>query len=236
MDDLASKIAQFYLYDTLTYSNDSLRAGYANMGSITGELLLSGQYMEEGNYLAAITTINGINNKHSLNQSQVDGLLDLAIIYAVLNGAKADSLSTTDINTLLPIAYSNLLASGHARAVLLLNGFHFDPVYYGHGGQPLQSQPFIGSPILAEKQDFVVVYPNPASNELYIHVDSDIIYEENVKFELFDLQGRLIFSDKIESRTFKSDFNNMNYPIGVYPYRIITESNVLKTGNLIIEY
>jgi len=153
----------------------------------------------------------------------------------VLHRAKENSLSTADLNTFMPIAYSTPLASGHAMSILMLNGYKFDPVYYVDRGQPLQYQPFSGSQMEAEKQDIVTVYPNPTSGDLYIYIDSDVMYEENVRFELFDMQGRLIFSDKIENMTYKTDFRREEFSSGVYPYRIITESYVLKTGKLVIE-
>ncbi len=72
----------------------------------------------------------------------------------------------------------------------------------------------------------ISVYPNPANDLINIHlnVKSDVI------IELFDIQGKKLFIEKVEANTTLKQLNLNNFAIGSYILRITgTNGNLLKS-------
>ena len=78
-----------------------------------------------------------------------------------------------------------------------------------------------------QDDDFQIsVYPNPANDLINIHlnVKSDVI------IELFDIQGKKLFIEKVEANTTLKQLNLNNFAIGSYILRITgTNGNLLKS-------
>jgi hypothetical protein len=77
------------------------------------------------------------------------------------------------------------------------------------------------------------VYPNPAVN--FINVDfGNAQISGNITFELFNQAGEKVSSEKINSNDSKISIITSGYATGVYTYRIISDSKVIKTDKVII--
>jgi Secretion system C-terminal sorting domain len=236
MDYLASMIAQYYLYDTLTYSLDSLRQWYTKMDAITGQLLIAGQFMAENKFALAKSEIESIVTKYSLSQNQLDGLNDLKNLYSILDANKADSLTTTQKSTVLAIANDDeSLTSSLAKAVLMLNGYHFDPIYYLDPQRARSKQPEFDYSPIAKKANNVVVFPNPTTDELYIHIDSETATENTYQFELIDMQGRIVVNELIHHGESKVNLLHSSMPSGIYTYRIMSDQAIIDSGRVVIK-
>jgi len=66
----------------------------------------------------------------------------------------------------------------------------------------------------------VKLYPNPVSNELTLEFNNAI---ENLKLEIIDVRGRVLFSDETKQTSLKK-INVSAFPQGVYFIRIYSES------------
>ena len=73
------------------------------------------------------------------------------------------------------------------------------------------------------------LYPNPASNTLYLGWEGDT---ESVKVELFNSLGILI---KTRSVTNQGSINIEDLPCGLYLCRISDSESVIQTSTVIIE-
>jgi hypothetical protein len=127
------------------------------------------------------------------------------------------------------------LASSYAKAVLMLNGYQFDPIYYSTVRQARMMFPNVQSPISAEKVHHVTVYPNPTSEELYIRVDEGVATKATFQFELIDLQGRIIISKPVSSGILKVNLAHVSLVSGVYTYRVMSDFEVIETGRVVIK-
>lgn len=58
--------------------------------------------------------------------------------------------------------------------------------------------------------------------------------KESINLDIFDIQGKLVFSDKIEANTLVYELNTSSFKTGYYLYRISTKNGEHKTNNMII--
>mgnify|MGYP003690189625 CR=1 FL=1 len=77
----------------------------------------------------------------------------------------------------------------------------------------------------------ITVYPNPFSGTS--HIDLGEFYKE-VRLEVYDIQGRLIHQS-YQPYAKEFDFNAEGLRDGVYIYRVITKSEVLGSGRLLLQ-
>jgi len=79
------------------------------------------------------------------------------------------------------------------------------------------------------KENHMRVYPNPARD--YVSIDN----EKGIPlvFELFDINGRILVSEAIQTSHFTWDVRSLHK--GIYLYRVKTEGVCLKSGKLMID-
>ena len=75
----------------------------------------------------------------------------------------------------------------------------------------------------------ISVYPNPSKGNLHIELSA---LEPNIKFSVFDLQGKMILERPISSNKYILE---TGLPKGCYFYKITSRNNMLKRDKLIIE-
>ena len=73
----------------------------------------------------------------------------------------------------------------------------------------------------------LTVYPNPTTDKLNLKVDN----AEGLRYELYDLQGRLIVGDNISTTT--TTINTGSLPRATYLVKVITAKNLVKTFKVI---
>ena len=73
----------------------------------------------------------------------------------------------------------------------------------------------------------ILVYPNPFTNSLTIQINDNAF---NGEFSLYDMLGKLLIQKKITQNTSVIDVNVLP---GMYFYRFVTDTGILKTGKLI---
>lgn len=96
----------------------------------------------------------------------------------------------------------------------------------------------IGWPVLTSvqvgaKEVEVLVYPNPASGQVFARMNG-LPAGQSLQFELFDMMGRKVLSGKFDSQETHS-FSVEGLRNGVYVYRILNENKMLKAGKLLVE-
>lgn len=94
--------------------------------------------------------------------------------------------------------------------------------------QPFEIQTLLGS------ENFNIdlqlsVYPNPTANWLTLDVKN--ISRDNLQYQLFDLNGKLIISDAIKTQITR--FQLENYPTSIYLLQILENNKKIKTYKII---
>ncbi|PCJ64094.1 MAG: hypothetical protein COA58_14000 [Bacteroidetes bacterium] len=102
--------------------------------------------------------------------------------------------------------------------------------------KPLQITIDIGSTVSineTSKMQSINVYPNPFQNRLYFEMDE--VFIENISLELFDINGRLVYSllgaSHINGSVLEIDCSSLNN--GIYFY-FLTNSNKSISGKIIL--
>ena len=75
----------------------------------------------------------------------------------------------------------------------------------------------------------MMVYPNPATNALSLEIKDYNLNE--MKYELVDLNGRLIANNKIATETTTLQLNN--FPAAIYILKVLENNQVIKTFKII---
>jgi len=78
------------------------------------------------------------------------------------------------------------------------------------------------------KDTDVLVYPNPASNQLFIQTGLNLA---NSVFNIYNLAGEIVLQQQINSKT---DVINISCLIsGVYIYKIEQDNKIIDTGKFV---
>jgi hypothetical protein len=75
----------------------------------------------------------------------------------------------------------------------------------------------------------VLIYPNPTKNDINIKVNSSV--QNNLNYELFDIQGRIIHSQRVEFDNTKISLSTL--PASIYLLQIKSDNKILKTFKII---
>lgn len=227
MDHVSKLIVQHYLVDTLTFYRDSLRVWYANMLSVSSEILLAKDYAAAGNYAAAGQVLSGISATYSLNTQEQSDITDIQTIFGILSARSVDDLTQNDIDTLIDFSDNPGHCASMARGILTLHGYGFETQYVlpGSSGQGQIALP--GS--LPNTFEGVTIYPNPTSDIVNIVIPAADKFEE-IQIDVWTLTGINIFSARVIG-----SYNTLKLPTlmnGAYAYRILADGDVLKTGRI----
>lgn len=86
---------------------------------------------------------------------------------------------------------------------------------------------------LSRKEPIAIqVYPNPASDYLYIQIDESI--RENLLFELFDATGRSVLLQTVTPGTHRLTIDRASIASGMYVFRLQQDQRMLYSGSLSI--
>jgi len=82
------------------------------------------------------------------------------------------------------------------------------------------------------QQSINCVYPNPANNNITIKFTQE--HFQNGRVEIYDLSGKMILKQKIESNSDHIELNTENWKAGIYSYKIIIDGNIVVADKLVI--
>jgi hypothetical protein len=83
----------------------------------------------------------------------------------------------------------------------------------------------LGSSIPGLQMHSATAYPNPGSDKLTLLTGPQI---EGALLQIYDMNGRQIFKDKLKNQT--TEINTNNWKSGSYPWRIIHNGKVVDEG------
>ncbi len=232
MDSCLSNIIRFIEYDTSsTYIRDTLRSWYSRMDAIAGDLMLAGDFFEDGNEIQAFQTLDSISSKYNLDSNQVIDIGRVRDIYTILSSRSYLALTAADINTLTLYSNGNGASYSLSRGVLALLDTFFTPRYYVPGEILPRTIDENDFPVINSNE--IKVYPNPVGDILMVDIQNSII--EKAEMKLYSIDGRLINTYFLNSGTNSINLAPTRVGVnGVCLYHITTNDGIIKQGKLIL--
>jgi hypothetical protein len=78
------------------------------------------------------------------------------------------------------------------------------------------------------------VFPNPTNGTIFIDYNPNSATTETIKFDVFDVTGKLVYTKKYLATINSSVINNMNLREGSYFYKIYLNTDYVQSGKLIL--
>ncbi|MFM9951677.1 MAG: T9SS type A sorting domain-containing protein, partial [Saprospiraceae bacterium] len=214
---------------------DSIRKWTAAFDRAAAELHIALSYFDEQNYTAADAVLQLIPQRYSLTTRETAEVNALRDMVALLDDKNLSDLDATTIATLVPIAADDVLglATTWARSILIPYGYWYRPTYRLPDGIGERSNSQEQIPPTA-KQKSVVIYPNPAGNQLDIRLSAPELGQIQVK--VFSSLGRLLDHQQTEAGAFTISLDVAHLPSGVYIVQVSDSSRILTTEKIIIQH
>lgn len=188
--DPANYIAQYRLYRILDNNRGLLAMSqklsdfyYNNTSSAFGKLLDGENYLIDGNYSSAVSSANSIGNKNSIETNYSDFYDLYRKYYTKTFDYDLDNKSLFTLANKCPFTEGEVIY----QARTLYNVINSTVETFK------DNCPDNSSSRLSQSNSFnnwdVNIYPNPATNELYIRTKNE---SETLKIQVMDVNGRLI--------------------------------------------
>lgn len=224
------------------YADFDINASYKNKAAIDTNLRLAFTYSTEGSgpYAGLMLldsldlNIYQIDNDGSDNSVNIyDGFLDFekfTTLSTNRDSAGISSSSGNDVSTMISAGPINLLPGNSTTITFgLLASDHI----YGLKKAAQDAINVFYNVASIENENInmsVEVYPNPFDKKI------NIKFSENIKnkafFEIYTIDGRMVFSNIIQPNTSQKIIDIPNLPSGNYFYKLVIDNQVIN-GNLI---
>lgn len=230
MDEAAKLIVQHYLVDTVNFNRDSLRTWYANMLTLSADILLAKDYAANGDFTSAEYVLNGISGRYSINTQEQNDIINIQTIFDILSSHKVSEIEQEEIDTLIALSDNPGHCAAMARSILTLHGYRFETQYVlpGLSGQGQFAQQGSSSQTFEE----VTIYPNPSSDGIINIVIPQAGKHPKMHIDIWSLTGVKILSSSLNGA-----YNIVKLPsehMGGYAYRISEAGIVLKSGTVLV--
>lgn len=127
----------------------------------------------------------------------------------------------------IPVYYQGLGGPYHNCSYFM--DYSFREFRYYKKGNETWGTPITITPIMEyNPNNSILVYPNPASDYIFVQKENNI---SSVLMELFDLQGKLLIRKPIQSNNERIDIAHLGS--GVYFYRLTASNKQTQTGKII---
>jgi Secretion system C-terminal sorting domain len=149
-----------------------------------------------------------------------------------LVGENLDALSATTINALSNYTQAGRQTEAFVKRILTHNGQHFVPEY-------VFSQAGAGGYDNKEEKEFVItknyvtVAPNPAKDFVNFRFYLEE-HTESAEIEVRDINGRLLFWEKVSEGMPSLEWNTEQLPSGIYFYQLRATRGILQSGKVVL--
>lgn len=180
-------------------------------------------YKAEGTYNATFKNKDGCDSIVTLNLS-VYPFRTITLVRSNLNFIKTDSGYNAYYWYFND--WTQLNASGHILAANNSGNYHV--IAQDSNNCRFKSNVYVHNPagIQSQFNDNIRIYPIPTSSTL--HIESSKVFTKNALVSLFSLEGRLVLSQKIASKSSKLSLDLDSILPGLYFLRIETDNRMLE--------
>ncbi len=230
MDERSQMAYIHAVYDTLTYSLDSVRAWLARMDNYGAEMLLATDYLGSGNTAAAYSILNNAPTKLDLLPEQAADLVQVEALFDAIAGLSVYELPLNAQIQLNAIAATGgEFAPSLAKNILIKNGEEFPPENCVH-------TPLLREGIGKNNGDAIktklIAYPNPASTPVVFEVSQPI---EDGSIIVTDFTGRVVWLFTFTQQTTKLIWTTAGLPNGIYYYQLKDSKTTLQVGKIVVQ-
>jgi len=229
----SSSIVLHHLYDTSTYSQDTLQVWVSNLYSFSGDVWLSGLHLALGDTVSAMQILDSIPARFTLSTEQLD---DLDRLVSLTEFLFEKSIFQIDSAVLASIAAYDTCSgqAGHwARSILTSYGNHYLPNYIFSEGVIERSSPPGQYEFSKPLREPIIAYPNPATSKVIFSLGSVGRENNNIKLVVWNSLGEVVyFESKIRNTEITWKLNDQ-LP-GLYFYRLTDGEETLGNGKIIL--
>ncbi|HLF65328.1 MAG TPA: T9SS type A sorting domain-containing protein [Saprospiraceae bacterium] len=230
MDHASLLMIQHYLIDSTSFHRDSLRAWYARVLTVSGDILLAKDYAAEEDYSTARQVLEDISSRFDLSAEVEDDIAVIDTIFGMLDARGIGGLTQGDVDDLIDFSDSKGHASSIARSLLMLRDYRFSTNYVLPDPTP---EPFILLPengIMTFEE--VTVYPNPNNGD-EINIFLPAPNDQEIHIKLWSIHDELLIN-QVLSGSESSNVLRLEVPGGIYVYSLYRDDQIVKMGRLII--
>ncbi len=175
--------------------------------------------------------LDGIPTNYSLSQEQTQDLQRYRTVTNLLAGEDLDNLKTETLETLATYDESGGQTEFFAKRILTYYGAHYPPEYvFSQPGAGQNSDPGDGN--FEPSKTYVKVSPNPAKDFVIFRVQLPDDVEGNL--EVRDINGRLLLSQTVLEGFHSFEWNTERLSSGVYFYQLLTTTDALQSGKVVL--
>ncbi len=233
LDDLSNTLSLHMVFDSTTYSVDSIRVWWQKMESPVSDMVVARDYLAKGQSIAAFAVLDAMPSKYSLSNIEITDLTDYRSIMQLMQGESTAALSQGKINQLLTYANTGTgLSAAWAKNILTVKGYHFPPQPKRVG----KSEGRVENPNnknVTIREDQYIVSPNPAKD--YVQFMS--VGQGNsspVTILVSDATGRTIWRSSPVQGLSTSTWQTADIRSGIYFYTIQSETGQIQSGRISI--
>jgi len=231
MDENAYMVALHEMYDTVSFSADTLRKWVGNLNSIEGDLWLAGEYVAANNAAAALALLNLAPSKYGLPLDVQTDLNNYEAIINLLDGKPLYALDSVTQQSLHSYLNSGGYAESWAESILTLYGGFFPPEYVTvNAAKPAKTTT---ENIPNAQVQLISVQPNPA-RDVVRFVFAMPESSPSVSIQVFDLNGKAVFQKDGLPTSGTYVWDTASHPSGIYFYHFLAEGAIQKSGKLVL--
>ncbi len=142
-----------------------------------------------------------------------------------------NELDSLQLERVVEIANNLNIATGQAQSILTnYYGYQFDllrpELPKSQESLKREKQPEKKPVFFADTETKFTLYPNPASNFMYVKLNA--VYEHNITMEVYDIKGQMILKQTIVAGTDVSEINTENLTSGNYISRFYNKDEIIE--------
>jgi hypothetical protein len=145
-----------------------------------------------------------------------------------------DIIDSVTIIAIKEIADGNTYAAGQAQSILnTYFGYNYKEVLPKIEESAFKKEPSKNKVKYFDiKEQNIVLYPNPASNSVYIKINA--VYDYSITANIYDINGKLLATKTIDAYNDIAEINTSELPSGNYICQFTNEAKVLGEQKLVI--
>ncbi|MBK9983623.1 MAG: T9SS type A sorting domain-containing protein [Saprospiraceae bacterium] len=229
-DSSIDKVTRYLELDTANFIRDTLRAWYLRDSSISGDLLLAGDFFATGDYTEMDDVLDNIHDRFDLSRFDSFEIERIKYAYDILTARSINSLTSSDIDSLLVFAASPGYSTAIARGILALSGDTIlTPAYYIPGEVDPRSNQNTKSVNMAEASQ-LLLFPNPTGDNISIFVEAKV---QDPVLVVYDLNGMAI--SRINLHGGLNDISiQKDWKPGLYYCSLIGKGIPIRSGKFVV--
>ncbi|MCT4583122.1 MAG: T9SS type A sorting domain-containing protein [Flavobacteriales bacterium] len=236
LDQIIQAGIEYIAYDTISYdSTEALIDLVSNTGLVKYELQKLKIAMAKGNQSLVSSTLSTLNS-FDLTDQENKYIDDLTLFNNLkqnweIEGYQVHDLPQSEIDKLKELVLDNRLGHSSAQAILALNNesSYIEPAYM----PDLTKSMYVNHSLdLEEKDEFMLLYPNPTTDFVSVRYKYLEPYQ-NLTLSVTDILGKQVYSEVLTEDENEIVLSLKDYTNGSYIITITADEKVVYTDKVV---